>query len=165
MTTILREVVGRGCRTIRVALRAHTPVHDLGFVDLEAVCLAGCQAGPHVQGAVDVFNPTAHPTRDVVVVVARASLETGWVSVKFDPSHQAVIGTGTQNVIDGLNRNAAQMPTDALKYLIGGCVRVAIEPIQDSASRGGGPQPDVSQLMRSSGLVDAPGIQKGCLLF
>ena len=58
-----------------LAIRAASPVRDLGLVDLIAVVVVGRETGGFANRAVDVHDAPADSTNQVVMVVADAILE------------------------------------------------------------------------------------------
>lgn len=95
------SVAGRD-RTCRHTLGASTPVDDLGFVDLVARVVGGCQAGDVADRAVDIGDGTARPADDVVVVVPDPRLVARNGARRLETPHQTRGSQRAQHVVDGL---------------------------------------------------------------
>ena len=77
---------GIDCVKLFGALRASAPVHDLGFVDDEALIVCCCQARGIADGAIDVGEGTAGSADHVVVVVAHPRFVASGRARGFDPA-------------------------------------------------------------------------------
>ena len=101
---------GRDCR--RWSSGAHAPVDDLGLVDRVAVVRGSGQAGCVTDGAVDVCDGAARPAHDVVVVVGDPRLVAGHRAGRLDAPHEPGGGQRTQDVVDRLMGDLAEVRTD-----------------------------------------------------
>ena len=114
---------GRGSCGHILALRAQTPVRDVGFVDGKAVRLGCMQAGALTDGAVDVADGTARAAQNVVVVVPDAVLVQGGGADRLDASHDAALDEGIQGVIYRLLGDRTNVRAGEAGNVIGGAVR------------------------------------------
>ncbi len=88
--------------SLRLALGATPPVHDLGFVDFEAVIVIRCEAWHGADGAVDVDHGAALTTDQVVVVVADSGFVPGRRSSGLDPANQFLVDQHGHGVVHRL---------------------------------------------------------------
>lgn len=102
---------------MRPTAGAAAPIHDLGFVDLEAVIIVGRQTRRGSDSTIDVEHHAAAAADQVVVVVANAILvasnRTRWLN---QPDH-ACFDEGPKCVVDGLSRDRSDLSPDVFGQL------------------------------------------------
>jgi hypothetical protein len=128
---------GRGSCGHILALRAQTPIRDVGFVDGKAVRLRRVQAGSLSDGAVDVTDGTARPAHHVVVVVADTIFVEGGGADGLDASHDAALDERIQGVVYRLLRNRTDVGAGEAGDVVGRRVRGLCHCAQDGEALGG----------------------------
>jgi hypothetical protein len=98
------------------------------------------KAGRPTDGAVDIFNRSADPADDVMVVVPNPRLVARWGAGRLDPSDEATLGEDPQNVIDGLGRDGAVVGAYGSRDRVGVRVRVSNQFGQDGPTGSGDPK-------------------------
>ena len=98
------------------------------------------KAGCTTDGAVDIFNRSADPADDVMVVVPDPRLVAGGGAGRLDPSDEVTLGENPQNVIDGLGRDRAVVGAYGSRDRVGVGMRVSSQFGQDGPAGSGDPQ-------------------------
>jgi hypothetical protein len=98
------------------------------------------KAGRTTDGAVDIFDRSADPADDVMVVVPNPRLVAGWGARRLDPPDEVTLGEDPQNVIDGLGRDRAVVGAYGSRDRVGVGVRVSSQFGQDGPAGSGDPQ-------------------------
>jgi len=119
------------------AVGAQAPERDLGFVDREARCCAGVEAGCSADSAVDVVDSAALAADDVVVVVRDATLEARGVAGRFDAADELGVLERGEHVVDRLLRDGAEDTTHVCGDLVGRGVWNCVERAVDGDARCG----------------------------
>jgi hypothetical protein len=83
---------------------AITPVHNLGFVNDEALVLGGLQAWPMPYRAIYVYRTTTGPANEVVMIVIDPVFVPGRRTGRLDAPDEAIFGQDAQSVVHGLTR-------------------------------------------------------------
>jgi len=98
---------------------AGTPVHNLGFVDDEALIVRCGQTWSVTDRAIDIGECAAQTAHGVMVVIPDSGLESGGGAGGFDAAQDPSLHQGGERVVDPLPRNRAQPGTDRVDYGIG----------------------------------------------
>jgi len=108
---------------LHLALRADAPVRDVGFVDLVAAVVGRGKTRRGADGAVDVDEPAAGATDEVVMVVIDAILVAGGRADRLNSSDETLFGEESESVVDGLSRDRtnfnARHPRDVVGRDVG----------------------------------------------
>src|SRR5438270_6436532 len=91
----------------RDAVGASAPIDALGFVDLVARVLGGCQARRLAHGAVDIHHPAAGSADEMVVVVVDSVFVPSRRSGRLDAPDDALVSEGPKRVVHRLKRDDA----------------------------------------------------------
>ena len=118
-------------RGLGLAVRTAPPVGDFGFFDLVALVVGRRETGRGTDRAVDVDDATADPADQVVVVVADAIFVARRRAGRLDAADQAFGDEQGERVVDGLQRDRADLETGDLGHAIGGGVGLARHRPQD----------------------------------
>src|SRR5262249_11349595 len=111
-------------RAGRDALRTATPIDDLGFVDLVIGVGGRRQAGGVAHGTVGVDHAAAGSADEMVMVVPHAALVARRRFGGLDAPDDPLVGEGREGVVDGLQRDRADLGPRGRVDVGGGAVRL-----------------------------------------
>lgn len=104
------------------AVGAATPVHDLGFIDLESLVVGRGQAGRVTHRTVDVNGPITDPADQVMMVVTDPGFVPSRRTGRLDATDKALVGHDPKGVIDCLTGDRADLTADKARDVVGGAV-------------------------------------------
>jgi len=107
-----------GFAVVVLAERAQPPERHFRLVNHEAVGRHRIEARLAALGAVDIGDPAAATTDDVVMVVTGPRLEQGRASRRFDPAGEPRPGQRAEDVVDGLGGDRVQLDSHELGDLV-----------------------------------------------
>ena len=124
----LDGIHGRGRLPAR---RTAPPIDHFGFVDLETMCIARCEAGCRTDRAVDVGHRATTSADQMVVVVTHPIFVPGWRTWRLDATDKILVDQDGQRVVDRLARDRPDRRPNVLGHFVGRGVRTG----RDSAQR------------------------------
>ena len=116
-----RAVRARG---LVAAVRAVSPVDDLGLLDLEAVIVVGGETRRLTDGAVDVDHDATGAADEVMVIVTDSILVSRGRPRGLNPAGQAPVDQRSQGVVYRLPGNRSDAPSHIVGQLVGSGMRV-----------------------------------------
>jgi len=118
-------VRARRCPAVGEAIRAATPVRDLGFVNFIALAVGGRQTRRGADGTIDVNQTAADPANQVVMIIADAIFESGRQPRGLNAADEAFGHEYAERIIDRLQRDGADFGPDELGDAVGSDMRLA----------------------------------------
>ena len=128
-----------------LAVRAASPVDDLGLVDLEPLVVDGYETRRGAGRAVDVGDAAALATDGVVVVVAGLRLEPRGRVGGLDPPDQVGLDEHAERVVHGLQRDRPHLGSHGRCHGVGRRVRIARDRPEDGQALRGDPEAALAQ--------------------
>lgn len=113
------------------AVRAQPAIDDLGLLHLESASICWREAWRCTHGAVDVLQPTALATEQMVVVVPDPALVESRCTLRADPLHEACAHQGTQGVVHRLPGDSPDVLARGVGETLRRGVRVLSHRFQD----------------------------------
>jgi hypothetical protein len=127
----------RGHRRPGQTIRTAPPVDDFGLVDLVAPVIGGREAGSGARRAVDVDQPAADATDQMVMVVANSTLEPSSRPGGLNAPDEAFGDQHAEGVVHRLKRDGTDLSPDELGHDVGRDVGLPRDRPQDSQPLGG----------------------------
>jgi hypothetical protein len=118
------------------AIRAPTPIGNLGFVDLVTLVVGSGEARGRADCTVDVDDTAADTTDQMVVVVADPIFEAGRRSRWLNTANKAFLDQDAKCVVHGLKRDGADLCPDNLGNTVGRDVGPAGDGAQNGETLG-----------------------------
>jgi hypothetical protein len=101
-----------------LAIRAASPVRDLGLVDLIAVVVVHGETGSFTDRTVDIYNAPADSTDQMVMVVTDSIFETRRRSRRLNAADQAFGDQDAERVVHRLQRDRADLGAHCVSHSV-----------------------------------------------